>query len=247
MSYKTNLIIDNRERDLCEYYNKDEEIKFENLDLGDIVMKINDKIVILIERKTLSDLCKSIKDGRYKEQKNRILHSLNNKVRKIYLIEGNNFKKFTMNRKIYDSVVYNTMIRDNIHILKSDDVYSSVSIINSIYKRCKKFNKKIYDEIYNNTSEKYESVCHIKKKNNLTKEVCDLNQLQQIPSVSKNIATIIYNKYGNLQNIYHNYNNNEKIKEFEKELSEIKYGKSMKRIGLKISSKIVMFMFNSQN
>ena len=255
MSYITNLIIDNRERDLIEFYNnsdnskkcniKFDNIKFKNLDLGDIVIKVNDKIILLIERKTLSDLSKSIKDGRYKEQKNRIIHSLHEKVRKMYLIEGFNYKKFHMNNKIFDSVIYNTIVRDNIHILRSNDMESTISIINNIYLRCDKFNKKIYDQIYNNINETYESVCHVKKKNNLTKEVCHLNQLQQIPSVSKTIAKIILNKYGNLQNIYINYNSIDKINEFTNELSEIKYGKSMKRIGSKIANRISDYLFNN--
>ena len=151
-----------------------------------------------------------------------------------------------MNTKIYDSVIYNTITRDNIHILKSDSVYSTVKIINNIYTRCKKFKDKIYNQIYNSDDvEKYQSVCHIKKKNNLTKNVCYLNQLQQIPSVSKNIATIILEKYGNLQQIYTKYNSKDKFDEFKNELAEIKYGKSMKRIGLKISSKISDYLFNT--
>ena len=78
------LIIDNRERDLIKWFEdhndkyNENKIQFskENLDLGDIIFKKNGKMVILIERKTFSDLSSSIKDGRYKEQKNRILNSV---------------------------------------------------------------------------------------------------------------------------------------------------------------------------
>ena len=37
----------------------------------------NESILVLIERKTYDDLSTSIKDGRYKEQKNRILNKDN--------------------------------------------------------------------------------------------------------------------------------------------------------------------------
>ena len=47
-------------------------------------------MLLLIERKTLNDLSTSIKDGRYKEQKNRILNSIPSCVRKLYIFEGNN-------------------------------------------------------------------------------------------------------------------------------------------------------------
>ena len=141
MSYKVDLIIDNRERDLCLHYS-DSVIK-ENLDLGDIVYKVNSKICILIERKTLSDLSKSIKDGRYKEQKNRIIHSLDNSVRKIYIIEGKDMNNFHLSESIYDSVIYNTLIRDNIHIIISDGLEDTINIIDNIHKRCNKFSEKI--------------------------------------------------------------------------------------------------------
>ena len=84
------LIIDNRERDLIKWFEdhndkyNENKIQFskENLDLGDIIFKKNGKMVILIERKTFSDLSSSIKDGRYKEQKNRILNSISPSIRK---------------------------------------------------------------------------------------------------------------------------------------------------------------------
>ncbi len=63
------IIIDNREHHLINLL-EDNEITIEkkNLDLGDIII-IKENYKILIERKTISDLCSSIKDGRYKEQK----------------------------------------------------------------------------------------------------------------------------------------------------------------------------------
>ena len=80
MNYKVDLIIDNRERDLCKMV----DCKTENLDLGDIIIKINGIIVVIIERKEVHDLCVSIKDGRYREQKKNNTFVINN-VRKIYL------------------------------------------------------------------------------------------------------------------------------------------------------------------
>jgi ERCC4-type nuclease len=48
----------------------------EVLPLGDILFKTdNDTDILLIERKSFSDLLSSIKDGRYEEQSYRILNS----------------------------------------------------------------------------------------------------------------------------------------------------------------------------
>ena len=60
------------------------------LNLGDILIKTDeDKEVLLVERKSLSDLLSSIKDGRYEEQSYRLLHSSGYPSHSIiYMIEG---------------------------------------------------------------------------------------------------------------------------------------------------------------
>ena len=60
------------------------------LNLGDILFKTDeDKDILLIERKSLSDLLSSIKDGRYEEQSFRLLHSSGYPSHSIiYMIEG---------------------------------------------------------------------------------------------------------------------------------------------------------------
>ena len=94
MSNKLIIIIDAREhklyediiaRDLDTYNDKIEIIK-ENIELGDIHIIYND-IFFIFERKTTGDLQSSIQDGRYKEQKTRML--ANYTQRQIsYIIEG---------------------------------------------------------------------------------------------------------------------------------------------------------------
>ena len=133
------------------------------------------------------------------------------------------------------------MIRDNIHIIRTSSVKKTIKIIDKIHKRCIKFSDKIYNNIYE-SDEEYKSVCHIKKKNNITQEVCSLNQYQQIPGISKNIAQIIYDKYGSLRDLYSIYNTPEKINEFKIELGNLKHGKSNRKIGMKTSEKICWFL-----
>jgi ERCC4-type nuclease len=69
------------------------EISKKVLPLGDIILKSsnpsNDDIILLIERKTFSDLLASIKDGRYEEQSYRLLYSTGLPPHSIiYLLEG---------------------------------------------------------------------------------------------------------------------------------------------------------------
>ncbi len=93
------IIIDERERDLfdrCEALIRSQtkatyiQLSKEVLTLGDILIKTDDdKDVLLIERKSFSDLLASIKDGRYEEQSYRLLNSSGFPPHSIiYLLEG---------------------------------------------------------------------------------------------------------------------------------------------------------------
>jgi len=63
-------------------------VKFETLPIGDIIICDDKEEKIIIERKSISDLLASIKDGRYEEQSYR-LNGLNHHNHNIvYLVEG---------------------------------------------------------------------------------------------------------------------------------------------------------------
>ena len=126
--------IDNREKKIIDTLDTlDESFNYvkENLDLGDIqiVSHETNDILVIIERKTLQDLSSSIKDGRYKEQKNRILNTALANVRKIYIFEGTNSSDFGLSQKIYESTIINSILRDNIHIYKSKSVLDTINFI----------------------------------------------------------------------------------------------------------------------
>ena len=90
------IIIDEREHSLyekCQLLSnqyKNIVLSKEVLPLGDIFLKTNDDIdILLIERKSFSDLLSSIKDGRYEEQSYRLLNSSGLPPHSIfYLLEG---------------------------------------------------------------------------------------------------------------------------------------------------------------
>ena len=67
--------IDNRETKIIEYFKKNPSdcIEYSQLDLGDFMFKYNGVVILIIERKTIEDMASSIKDGRYREQKSRLV------------------------------------------------------------------------------------------------------------------------------------------------------------------------------
>lgn len=79
--------IDYREKRLIELL-KDNVI-IENLIIGDIMIEYADDIKLCIERKTYNDLWSSIKDGRLREQRSRLIEFCDHeKHHVIYIIEG---------------------------------------------------------------------------------------------------------------------------------------------------------------
>jgi crossover junction endonuclease MUS81 len=200
------LIIDNREKKIINQITKF-KFSLKNLELGDYVYNLNNNPYIIIERKTVQDLAASIKDGRYREQKIRLLEEQQKGVKIIYLIEGNvHLKTSGIPSSTFFSVIINGMIRDNIYTYISKNIEESVKFIEKIYqqlektkneinsKNTEKLHEKLHENIENIDIE-YASCIKSNKKENLTHHVCYINQLSQIPGISTKIASSIVNKY----------------------------------------------------
>ena len=85
------------------------DISVERLDLGDISIWNEGEELLLLERKKLTDLASSIKDGRYAEQSYRLngysLHNHNI----VYLVEGNISNYSNKWSKVKPGTLYTTM------------------------------------------------------------------------------------------------------------------------------------------
>ena len=95
------------------------------LPLGDILIETDEgKMVMLIERKTYTDLLASIKDGRYEEQSYRLIHSSGYPLHSVvYLLEGLFSQLRTpLERKI----VYSAMT--SLHFFKGFSLYKTATI-----------------------------------------------------------------------------------------------------------------------
>lgn len=190
--------IDSHECKLRNHYNSHSQIKFVQLDVGDIILYKDNKPVLVIERKTLADLYSSIKDGRWREQKARLLSNFpSHKL--LYLIEDMPISTLCLNEKTIVGSLINTMLRDNIKLLFSKSLKQTILIIDTLLER---LNKK--PEFFNETTESninYSETLKLKKKDNLTPARCQQLQLAQIPGVSVKMAEKILEKYGTLKNM----------------------------------------------
>ena len=140
MSEKLNILIDSREANLyndiinrdLDIYTDKIEINKNNIDIGDINIKYRD-IEYIFERKTIKDLISSIHDGRYREQKARMIDNYDNK-RITYIIEGDDIlsSKSYNNSKVLQSTYLNILFRDNIRLVFTKNVNETATLILSL-------------------------------------------------------------------------------------------------------------------
>ena len=241
--------IDNRERDLIQSLN---QINFNyitvNHDIGDIQIiyvdenKVEHNLVV-IERKTYDDLSTSIKDGRYKEQKNRILNSISNNIRKIYVLEGNK-NDFKLSKNVLDGTIVNTMIRDNIHIFISKNINNTIELINNILKNIDKYKENIINN--QNNLETNNVLINTSKKSNMSSEKFFLNMMSGIPGISKKTASKFVEKFNNINNMFNhfhkNLDNNKDL--IISDLENMKVAENNRKLGNKSAIKIYNFLFN---
>lgn len=228
------IILDNREAKLIEYFKNKPHIEVEQLELGDIIFRNNDtnEIKYIIERKSVSDLYSSIKDGRYREQKARLL--ANYPLSKIiYLIEGSVPYN---NANTYFGSIVNMLLRDNIKVFQCSNINQSIIFLETIQKRFEA-NAEFLNEATSMSggSDDYLNTIKTKKKDNMTPQNYQHIVLAQIPGMSISKAKAILEEYKNIENLIYN------IKTYGHEiLSNIKINN--RKIGLKLSERIFDYL-----
>ena len=211
-------------------------LKVEMLPLGDVIISDDDdNELIIIERKSISDLLASIKDGRYEEQSYRLSGSPIHNHNIIYLIEG-----LIHAKKVDKNVVYSAIFSLNHYkgfsVMRTVSMEeSAVFIVNSAKKmmantRLKKsphyssqspspsLSETItsVDIVDNNKS--YSSVVKKVKKDNITADNIGEIMLCQIPGISSITAGALMKHFdGSLQTLL------TRIKECPDCLKEVTY------------------------
>lgn len=243
MSEKLNILIDSREANLYnDIINRDldiytDKIEFNknNIDIGDINIKYRD-IEYIFERKTIKDLISSIHDGRYREQKARMIDNYDNK-RITYIIEGDDIlsSKSYNNSKVLQSTYLNILFRDNIRLVFTKNVNETATLILSLSIKIIENPIKFNNTTNNNTT--YTDHLKLKKKKieNIDEKTCYLMQLSQIPYISNTIAKNISNIYPSMTSLILALN---EVDDKNKELCKIE------GIGKEKASYIIKYLFN---
>lgn len=216
------LVIDNRERDLLQVIG---ECHRKNLDLGDIIVYDNDdNEVLVIERKTVKDLAISIKDGRHKEQKARLIDCYALKgIKVMYIIEGNIEQKGKISGIPYTTLIssmINTMLRDDILVYQSKDINDTKDFILAVY------NKYCKGDLTHDKEVAYVGeALKLKKKDNKNQEDSMIFMLCQVPRISVSIAKAIREHYKSIKDLILAY---EACQDCENMLMDIKISEKRK-------------------
>ena len=214
--------IDNREpNNLKSLFNFFENVNiyFANLNLGDFILKQShneiEKILTIIERKSISDLFASIKDNRYHEQA--IRYNQTN-IPIYYIIEGNKNQIIndTEYKQFYSSIISLTY-KYKFNVIFTNNINDTYNVINIL------FNKIIKLELENSDNNTNNNLCNqniLAKKPKVTKNDYPFYCLNLIPGISLSTAKQILSQFDNsITNLKNKINENPDV------LNEIKINK----------------------
>jgi ERCC4-type nuclease len=245
------LVIDNREREIKDYFKDKENVSFKNLDIGDICFMNGEDIILIIERKTINDLSASIIDSRSREQKARLLASSGiSKDRIMYLIEGDIIKTQTTIKGGYNTLVgslINIQLRDGLKVYKTASINETIKYIEKLFEKLKKDGDSFWKYENNNeiSDSQYCSTLKTKKKDNMTHKIWFHKQLTLIPQVSSVIADTIIKHYPSVEQLVLAYSSLEDKKDCVKMLECLTFNTSTgktRKLGPKISEKVFEYL-----
>jgi len=207
------------------------KMKIEQLHIGDVVFEDESgKPLIIFERKTLTDLAASIKDGRYSEQSFRLDKERIHNHNIVYIIEGDieryNEKRTHISKKTLISCMFSLLYYKGFSVLRTNTICETADTI--IYFASKhnktlineKNRKPFYDimepvvcssgesikELTSTDTEESEKYCgvlkgHKEKNEYITPENINIIMLSCIPGINSKTATQLMSEYKTVQNL----------------------------------------------
>ena len=197
--------IDSREKDLIKIFEfLNHPINTSSLHLGDALFDN-----IIIERKTLTDLAASIKDGRYKEQSFRLEKALEENYKVFYMIEGNlDLYTGSIPKETLVSAMY-SLISKGFQVLLTKNTKETAFFMIQFFEKNKKSDKKEDEKVYEDT------IVAKQKNTNITRDNISIFMLCQIPSISHVTATILMDKYKHISVLIDEMKKPNVLEEFE--------------------------------
>jgi len=226
------FLLDTRESDLIKLLETTEGLTVKSLDVGDIWIGLDaeGKMAedgLIIERKSITDLEASILDGRYREQRGRILsYCQENKTRPVYILEGT-----TATGRLEKSAILKFMNRLVLHysiaVIRTQSIQETAEVIKTLIQQWneadpQKSIRKKTDAV------KVTDGLHVQKKANAgDHRTFAISCLAQCPGVSVKIAETLIDTFKTLKGV---------IEAPQKDIENVKVG--TRRVGPVVAKRL---------
>jgi ERCC4-type nuclease len=233
--------LDTRENDLIGIVSAKEDQKTDmvvkQLPVGDIWIGIEGEGEeakmqeggLIIERKSIRDLEASILDGRYREQRGRILaYCQENKTRPMYILEGSYLSSSgRLQKKALMKFINRLIFHYQIPVMQTATIYETAELVQALVEQYKETDPSKNLQV--KTSEvKVTDGIHIQKKANAADpKLFAICCLAQCPGVSVKMAEAILEEYHTLQGV---------LQAEAKQMEQIKVG--TRKVGPVVSKRL---------
>lgn len=220
------ILLDVREKYLIELM---PTTQTEQLSVGDIWIGKDQEGGLVIERKTTADFEASILDGRYREQRTRLLaYCSEKKARPMYIIEqGLKGRTRTLQPQALQKMLNRLMLRYGVSVWLTESIEDTVKTIHILEAQFKDDPKVFVADTLS-----YTDVMHTNKKDNTGEpKVFAVGCLQQCPGVSVKAASALLEAFGTLKSV---------MEQTEDSLANIKVGE--RRFGPAASKKLLALL-----
>jgi ERCC4-type nuclease len=190
----------------------------QQLPVGDAWIKHGDQTLLVIERKTTADFEASFLDGRYREQRTRLLaYCQEHKAKALYILEGGlDGRRHKLEKPALQKLVHRLMLRYGVSVWSTSNTQDTANTLTLLAAQVAEDPK-----VFEGEQLSYTDVMHTTKKANKDDpKAFAVAALQGCPGVSVKAATALLDVFGSLQGV---------IAAEEKQLAEIKVGE--RRLG----------------
>lgn len=181
------ILLDNREHALIELL---PQINVKQLPVGDAWIQYNDQTVLVIERKTTADFEASFLDGRYREQRTRLLaFCAENKAKALYILEGGlDGRRRSLERQALQKLVHRLCLRYGVAVWSTKNTEDTANTLHILAEQVKDDPK-----VFEGEQVSYTDVQHVTKKANKDDpNAFAIAALQGCPGVSAKSAAAIW-------------------------------------------------------
>lgn len=185
------ILLDTREHGLQEHL---PDAIVQQLPVGDAWIQLENQTLLIVERKTTADLEASFLDGRYREQRTRLLACCaEKKAKALYILEGGlDGRKRSMDRNALQKLMHRLLLRYGVAVWSTTTLADTANTLRLLCEQVKADSK-----VFEGEQLSYTDVQHIQKKTNKDDpKAFAIAALQGCPGVSAKTATAIWDSLG---------------------------------------------------